>query len=110
GACPIVRHDRKGLCALRYRKPERLVPRRDVVEVVERLRWDGSVEVPLDHGSVDALIGRLREDRVEAVAICLIHSYVNPVHELELRSLLLAELPELSITVSHEIAPEWRDD
>jgi N-methylhydantoinase A len=108
-AYSIARHDRKELYALRYRKPERLVPRRDVVEVVERLRWDGSVEVPLDRGSVDVLIERLREDRVEAVAICLIHSYVNPVHELELRSLLLAELPELSITLSHEIAREWRE-
>ena len=44
----IARHDRKELYALRYHKPERLVPRRDVVEVVERLRWDGSVDVPLD--------------------------------------------------------------
>jgi N-methylhydantoinase A len=108
-AYSIARHDRKELYALRYRKPERLVPRRDVVEVIERLRWDGSVEVPLDRASVDALIERLREDRVEAVAICLIHSYVNPVHELELRSLLLAQLPELSITLSHEIAREWRE-
>jgi N-methylhydantoinase A len=108
-AYSIARHDRKELYALRYRKPERLVPRRDVVEVVERLRWDGSVEVPLDRASVDALIERLRADRVEAVAICLIHAYVNPVHELELRSLLLAELPELSITLSHEIAREWRE-
>ena len=108
-AYSIARHDRKELYALRYRKPERLVPRRDVVEVVERLRWDGAVEVPLDRGSVDALIERLRADRVEAVAVCLIHSYVNPVHELELRSILLDELPQLSITLSHEIAREWRE-
>ena len=92
-AYSIARHDRKELYTLRYHKPERLVPRRDVVEVVERLRWDGSVDVPLDPASVAALVERLREDRVEAVAICLLHSYVNPVHELELRSLLLDELP-----------------
>ncbi len=108
-AYSIARHDRKELYALRYRKPERLVPRRDVVEVVERLRWDGSVDVPLDRASVDALVERLREDRVEAVAICLLHSYVNPAHELELRELLLPELPDLSITLSHEIAREWRE-
>jgi N-methylhydantoinase A len=108
-AYSIARHDRKELYALRYRKPERLVPRRDVVEVVERLRWDGSVDVPLDRASVDALVARLREDRVEAVAICLLHSYVNPTHELELRELLLAQLSDLSITLSHEIAREWRE-
>jgi N-methylhydantoinase A len=77
--------------------------------VVERLSWDGSVEVPLDRASVDALVDRLRTDELEAVAICLLHSYVNPVHELELRSLLLAQLPDLSITLSHEIAREWRE-
>ena len=108
-AYSIARHDRKELYALRYHKPERLVPRRDVVEVVERLRWDGSVDVPLDRASVDSMIERVRTDRVEAVAICLVHSYVNPAHELELRELLLAELPELSITLSHEIAREWRE-
>ncbi len=47
-AYSIARHDRKELYDVRYRKPERLVPRRDVHEVTERLRWDGSVETPLD--------------------------------------------------------------
>ena len=108
-AYSIARHDRKELYALRYRKPERLVPRRDVVEVVERLRWDGSVETPLDPASLEPLFARISEEDVEAVAVCLLHAYVNPVHELELRDLLRAEFPELSITLSHEIAREWRE-
>ena len=108
-AYSIARHDRKELYALRYHKPERLVPRRDVVEVVERLRWDGSVETPLDRGSVEPLVARIRDEGIEAVAICLIHAYVNPKHELELRELLRGEFPELSITLSHEIAREWRE-
>ena len=108
-AYSIARHDRKELYALRYHKPERLVPRRDVVEVVERLRWDGAVETPLDPASLEPLFARIRGENVEAVAICLIHSYVNPVHELELRERLRAEFPELSITLSHEIAREWRE-
>ena len=108
-AYSIARHDRKELYALRYRKPERLVPRRDVVEVVERLRWDGAIETPLDPASLEPLFARIREEDVEAVAICLLHAYVNPVHELELRNLLRAEFPELSITLSHEIAREWRE-
>ena len=58
-AFSIARHDRKELYALRYRKPERLVPRRDVQAVVERLRWDGSVETPLDEASLEPAI---RED------------------------------------------------
>jgi N-methylhydantoinase A len=108
-AYSIARHDRKELYALRYHKPERLVPRRDVVEVVERLRWDGAVETPLDRESIEPLVARIRDEGIEAVAICLIHAYVNPKHELELRDLLRAEFPELSITLSHQIAREWRE-
>ena len=105
----IARHDRKELYALQYHKPKRLVPRRDVVEVVERLRWDGSVETPLSPESLQPLFARIRAERVEAVAVCLIHSYVNPEHELQVRDLLRAEFPDLSITLSHEIAREWRE-
>jgi N-methylhydantoinase A len=108
-AYSIARHDRKELYALRYHKPDRLVPRRDVAEVAERLRWDGTVEAPLDHASVAAIAERIREEGIEAVAICLIHAYTNPVHELQLRELLRAEFPDLSITLSHEIAREWRE-
>jgi N-methylhydantoinase A len=108
-AYSIARHDRKELYALRYHKPDRLVPRRDVAEVAERLRWDGTIEMPLDHASVEAIVERIRVEGIEAVAICLIHAYTNPVHELELRELLRAKFPDLSITLSHEIAREWRE-
>jgi len=108
-AYSIARHDRKELYALRYHKPERLVPRRDVVEVVERLRWDGTVEKPLDGASLAPVVARIRDEGIEAVAVCLIHGYVNPVHELEVRDLLRDEFPDLSITLSHEIAREWRE-
>jgi N-methylhydantoinase A len=108
-AYSIARHDRKELYALRYHKPERLVPRRDVVEVAERLRWDGSVETPLVAESLEPVFARIRDEGVEAVAVCLLHSYVNPEHELRVRDLLRAEFPELSITLSHEIAREWRE-
>jgi N-methylhydantoinase A len=105
----IARHDRKELYALRYHKPERLVPRRDVVEVVERLRWDGTIDTPLAPESLEPLFARIRDEDVEAVAVCLVHSYVNPEHELQVRDLLRAEFPDLSITLSHEIAREWRE-
>jgi N-methylhydantoinase A len=108
-AYSIARHHRTELYALQYRKPERLVPRRDVLEVVERTRWDGSVETPLDRESLRPIIDRVRGDGVEAVAVCLLHSYVNPEHELQVREILLRECPGLSVTLSHEIAREWRE-
>ena len=105
----IARHDRKELYALRYRKPERLVPRRDVHEVVERLRWDGSVETPLDEASLEPAIEKIRREDIRAVAVCLLHAYVNPAHELRVREVLAEACPGLSITLSHEVAREWRE-
>ena len=81
-AYSIARHDRKELYALRYRKPERLVPRRDVHEVTERLRWDGSVDTPLELESLRPLVDKANAEGIEAVAVCLVHSFTNPEHEL----------------------------
>jgi N-methylhydantoinase A len=108
-AYSIARHDRKELYALRYRKPERLVARRDVYEAVERLRWDGSVETPLDDASLQPVVEAVRRDGIEAVAVCFIHAYANPEHELLAREVLARECPGLSVTLSHEIAREWRE-
>jgi len=108
-AYSIARHDRKELYTLRYRKPERLVPRRDVYEVVERLRWDGSVQTEFDERSLQPLIDAVKREGIKAVAVCLIHAYVNPAHELTAREVLQRECPGLSVTLSHEIAREWRE-
>jgi N-methylhydantoinase A len=108
-AYSIARHDRLDLYDLQYSKPERLVPRRDVLEVVERLRWDGSVDTPLDEDSLGPIIERIRSEGIEAIAVCLLHSYVNPEHELRAREVLERECPGVSVTLSHEIAREWRE-
>jgi N-methylhydantoinase A len=108
-AYSIARHDRKELYTIRYRKPERLVPRRDVYEAVERLRWDGSVDTGFDEASLQPLIEAVRREGIEAVAVCLVHAYVNPEHELRAREVLERECPGLSVTLSHEIAREWRE-
>jgi N-methylhydantoinase A len=108
-AYSIARHDRKELYTLRYRKPERLVPRRDVYELSERLRFDGSVDTPFDESSLAPVIAAVRANGIEAVAVCLLHAYVNPAHELRAREVLERECPGLSVTLSHEIAREWRE-
>lgn len=108
-AYSIARHDRKELYTLRYRKPKRLVPRHDVYEVDERLRWDGSVEKELDASSLQPLISSVRREGIEAVAVCLVHAYRNPDHELRVREMLERECPGLSVSLSHEIAREWRE-
>jgi N-methylhydantoinase A len=105
----IARGDRKQLYALQYRKPERLVPRRDVVEVRERLRSDGSVLEPLHEEDFGTLVDLIRAESIEAVAVCFVHAYVNPVHELLAREILRASVPRLSVALSHEVAREWRE-
>tara|TARA_B100000029_G_scaffold73828_1_gene65561 strand:- start:2722 stop:4500 length:1779 start_codon:yes stop_codon:yes gene_type:complete len=108
-AYSIARGDRKELYTLKYRKPERLVPRRDVHEVRERIKWDGSVLEPLNREDFDPIIEKINREGINAVAICFIHSYVQPQHELEARKILNKALPNLSVTLSHEIAREWRE-
>ncbi len=105
----IARGDRKLLYALQYRKPRRLVPRRDVIEVRERLRWDGTILEPLHENDFVPIVERIQRDGIKAVAICFIHAFLNPVHELRARELLQQALPDLSITLSHSVAQEWRE-
>ena len=64
-AYSIARHDRKELYTLRYRKPERLVPRHDVYEVTERLRWDGTVDTPFDETSLAPVIDAVKANGIE---------------------------------------------
>ncbi|WP_016693456.1 hydantoinase/oxoprolinase family protein [Rhodococcus rhodochrous] len=82
-----------------------LVPRTRVVEVDERIDSDGVVRTTLDEASVLAAIERLREMGVEAVAVCLLWSTENPAHELAIADLIRRELPEVFLSLSHEIAP-----
>jgi N-methylhydantoinase A len=92
-----------------WTKPLALVERRLRLEVTEKLRPDGSVSVPLDAASVAAAIGRLCDERVESVAICLLHSYANPAHERAVAEAVRAALPDVAISVSSEILPEIKE-
>jgi N-methylhydantoinase A len=74
-------------------QPSPLVPRHLRLEVKERVMAGGSVLTPLDGGSARAAIARLKEAGVEAVAICLLHAYRNPVHERALKDLCAELLP-----------------
>lgn len=90
-------------------RPEPLVPRNLRLEVTERMAADGSVLLDLDDASVAALVPVLRENGIEAVAVCLLHSYANPAHEARVGAILRAAMPELRITLSARICPEMRE-
>jgi N-methylhydantoinase A len=108
-AYTIARGNRHTLYDLRYSKPELLVPRRDVHEVRGRLSWNGELVAPLNRADFEPIIAKVRQERIKAVAICFVHAYAYPQHELEARDILAAELPDVSISLSHEVAREWRE-
>src|SRR5262249_30234855 len=105
----IARGDRKELYTLKYHKPERLVPRRDVLEVRERLRWDGLVHERLHDEDFEPIIAKIRAEGIAAVAVCFVHAYVNPEHELRAREFVVGAVPTLAVALSHEVAREWRE-
>lgn len=89
--------------------PEPFVPRALTFEVPGRLLADGSEHSPFDDAAAMLLIGRLRQERVEAVAVCLLWSIVNPAHELRLAALLADHLPGVPVSLSHEVNPTPRE-
>ena len=75
--------------------------------VHERLAADGSVLEPLQASEIESLIERLKQAQVESVAVCLLHSYANPVHEIALTEALTGA--GFVVSASHEILPEYRE-
>ncbi|MBS0979621.1 MULTISPECIES: hydantoinase/oxoprolinase family protein [Acetobacter] len=93
-----------------YQKPEPLVPRRLRLEVRERLDARGDVIQALDEENVRTVAKTLAKAGVEAVAVCFLHSYVNPEHEKQAERILREELPEdCFISVSYDVLPEVRE-
>lgn len=108
-ALEIGNEKRYDLYDLFFEKPAPLVTRPFRHEVIERIDANGNVIVPLDHASVVAAAGLLREQNVEAVSVCLLHSYRNARHEHEVRDILAESIPGIPITLSSDVAPEIRE-
>ena len=108
-AIEIGREHRYDMYDLWIEKPTPLAPRHLRFEVAERVLVDGSVTLRLDEDEVLALVERLRAEEVEAVAVCLLHSYVNDAHERRIGEILARELPEVALTLSCEIVRELRE-
>tara|TARA_B100000676_G_scaffold54589_2_gene53686 strand:+ start:7547 stop:9628 length:2082 start_codon:yes stop_codon:yes gene_type:complete len=90
-------------------KPDPIVPRHLTLPVGERMDVKGKVLAPIDESAVPAIARQLRDEGVEAVAIGLLHAYANPDHEQRVRDLLLAEYPDVYVTLSSEVCPEVRE-
>jgi N-methylhydantoinase B len=90
-------------------KPPRLVPVSRVMEVGGRFNYLGRELKEFDEAAARNAACRLREMRVETAGVCLLHSYVNPAHELRLRQIFSEEYPECHVSLSSEVLPEYQE-
>src|SRR5919201_32205 len=109
----IARHKKPFNFSLQQELPWQsrpLVKRRHRLTVKERVTVpDGEVLTPLDEDEVRDRVRRLRDAGVEAISVCLLHSYLNPAHEQRIKEILVEELPDAYLSVSHEVLPLYRE-
>ncbi|MEX2425234.1 MAG: hydantoinase/oxoprolinase family protein [Thermomicrobiaceae bacterium] len=108
-AVEMGREHRYDLYDIFLEMPKPLVRRRWRLELDERMAADGTVLKSVDRDEVKSLVDELREGGIEAVGVALLHSYRNPVHEREVGELLRELAPELTVTLSSDVAPEIRE-
>jgi N-methylhydantoinase A len=103
----IGRQNRPDLYAIHPRKTPPLIPRDLRFGVRERILHDGTVLLPIDPDEVSALLRQIKDLQVTALAVCLLHSYANPVHEELIGS--LAEHMHFAVSVSCQVQREFRE-
>src|SRR5215472_12015228 len=92
-----------------WEKPPRLVERYLRRVVNERIDAKGHVERALDPADVAAQIDVLLAEKVEAIAVCLLNSFANPVHELAIKDIARRKAPHLPVCISYEVLPEIKE-
>ena len=104
-----TRRPSPGLFNTKAVRPPPLVPRLLRLEIKERMLADGSVLTPIDPASVDVACAALEREKPEVVAICFLHAYINPAHELAVRDRVRAKFPRTPVLVSSDMLPEYRE-
>jgi len=94
---------------LRSPPPAPLVPRERRLGIAERMRADGSILTPLERASLAEATRRLKEERVDGIAVCYLHSYRNDRHEKETLAYLREELPDAYVSLSSEVLPQIKE-
>ena len=94
---------------LDWDKPPALVDRYLRLTVEERVSTRGDVQTPLNAREVDAAIDRLLAEEVEVIAVALINSFANPVHEQTIREMIHAKAPDMPVCISFDVLPEIKE-
>ena len=104
----IARQNRPSLYDLTQDRPPALVPRKLRFTVRERMGPEGEIEA-LDDESLEKAVSSVREAGVEAVAVCLLFAFMHPDHEQRVGEALREALPEVHVSLSSEVLPEFRE-
>lgn len=90
-------------------KPLPLAKRRDIFEVRERVLRDGTVELALNDADVARAVDAIARGGYESIAVCLMHAYANPAHERAVGSALAQRLSHISVSLSSDVSPKFRE-
>ncbi len=106
----IQRQNKTDVYSPRYRKPVPVVTRDLVIEIPERITHTGDVLIPMDlTGVYDEVKNLVGANGVRSIAVCFLHSYKNPKHEVEVAEFLEKGFPNLVVTISSDVLPEFRE-
>jgi N-methylhydantoinase A len=105
----ITRANRPDIYNMYYIKPKPFVPRYLRQEVEERVTFKGEEFTPLNQDDVRMAVEKLKAEGVEAIAVCFLHSYADPSHEIECGEIIGQSAPDIPLTLSHQITQEWRE-
>src|SRR6516162_6943353 len=108
----IARHKRPQTFSVQLDLPWQqhpLVPRRYCIGVKERIVPPGRVLVPLDDDAVRRAVRRLVAEGVEAIAVCFLFSFLEPLHEMRAGAIVREEAPDIFVSLSHQVVPQYRE-
>lgn len=105
----LARQTRALLYDVQVEKPRPIIHRRFRKEVDERILYDGSVFKAIDKKEVEKIVDELKEYGVESYAVCLMHSYKNPIHEKIIEEIIKKRHPEAYVSISSDVLPEYRE-
>ena len=86
-----------------------LIPRSRRIGIDERTLYDGTIATPLDEAAVADAVMAFKDQGVQSVAVCFLHSYANPANERRAAAIVREVAPDIFVTTSHETLPVWRE-
>jgi N-methylhydantoinase A len=91
------------------KRPKPPIPRYLIFELPERVLYNGEVVKKLDENEAKRVTEKLKQEKIESIAVCFLHSYINPVNEKRLKEIILEEIPEVYVSLSCETLPEIKE-